>query len=123
MGKIEVSSEEFNRAMMKKHHSEMVSAIRDIHIPEPKDNSALISKLDKTISELTKKMESLKTPNIVLPKQENNQKEIVNLLKELIKETKNLKAEIKTEEEPKEWEFTVIRNNFGFIQSVKAKAK
>lgn len=119
MAKIELSKEDFNREMMKKHHGEMISAIRDIRIPEPKDNSFIISQLDKTLASLTKKLEVLQTPNITLPKQENNQKEVVNLLTDLIKEVKN----IKLEEKPKEWEFKINRNQYGFITSVTATNK
>ena len=120
---LEVSPEEFNRELMKKHHSDMVSAIKSIRIPEPQDNSKLISQLNTTINDLTKKLEVLKTPNIILPKQEINQKEFVTLLTSLTNEIKNIKTELTVIQKPKEWVFDVIRNSHGFIQSVEAKAK
>ena len=83
-----VNKEEFEKQKAKKHHAEMVAAIKAIKIPEPKDNSAVILKLEETISQLTDKLSTLEQPKITVQKTEINQSEVLSLLKQLIKETK-----------------------------------
>lgn len=119
MDKIKVKPEEFNRIVAERKHKEMLSAISNIKIPESKDNSELISKMEAAIKLLTAKLEVLQSPKVVVEKTEVNQKETVNLLKELIVEIKALK--VKEVKEKKEWTFDVIRDINGNIQSVKVK--
>lgn len=119
MDKIKVKPEEFNRIVAERKHKEMLSAISNIKIPESKDNSELIVKLEGAIKLLTGKLDVLQSPKITVEKTEINQKEVVNLLQDLIKEVKALKvAEVK---EKKDWTFDVIRDINGNIQSVKVK--
>ena len=42
----EIDKDEFEMLMMKKHHKEMVNAIKSIKIPEPKDETELIQRLN-----------------------------------------------------------------------------
>jgi len=77
--------------------------------------------LNSAVELLTKKLEVLQSPKITVQKTEINQKEVVNLLQELINEIKALKAQESKEEEKKQWTFDVIRDNNGYIQSVTAK--
>lgn len=107
--------DEFMMDMMETHHEEMVAAIKSIKIPEPKDNSEIIRKLNAAVEFLTKKLEVLQSPKIVVEKTEVNQKETVNLLKELIVEIKTLKPE------KKEYTFEIVRDDFGHIKSVNVK--
>lgn len=119
MDKIKVSPEEFNRIVAERKHKEIISAIVNNKPIEPKDNSELIVKLETAIKLLTGKLEVLQSPKVVVEKTEVNQKETVNLLKDLIIEIKALKvAEVK---EKKDWTFDVIRDINGNIQSVKVK--
>ena len=111
----EIDKDEFEMLMMKKHHKEMVNAIKSIKIPEPKDETELIQRLNSSVELLTKKLEVLQSPKIVVEKTEVNQKETVNLLKELIVEIKALKPE------KKEYTFEIVRDDFGHIKSVNVK--
>lgn len=111
----EIEKDEFEMIMMKKHHKEMVNAIKSIKIPEPKDETELIGRLNSAVELLTKKLEVLQSPKIVVEKTEVNQKETVNLLKELIVEIKALKPE------KKEYTFEIVRDDFGHIKSVNVK--
>jgi len=115
MDNIKVKPEEFNRIVLNKHHKEMLTAIKSIKIPEPKDESELIGRLNSAVELLTKKLEVLQSPKIVVEKTEVNQKETVNLLKELIVEIKALKPE------KKEYTFEIVRDDFGHIKSVNVK--
>lgn len=118
MDKIKVDKEEFARLKADKNHKEMLSVLKSIKLPEPKDDS----ELQGLIKLLTAKLEVLQSPKITVEKTEVNQKEVVNLLKELISEIKSLnKQEKKEEKEKKDYIFTVNRDNNGYIQSVTAK--
>lgn len=118
---MEVDDEVFKEKLMHKRHREIVDALKSIKVPEQKDNSELIVKFNSAIAELTDKLSKLESPKIVTEKTTINQTEVVNSLKELIKEMKSLKPLLTKEESPKEWVFTVNRNFGGFIQSVTAK--
>lgn len=121
----EIDNNEFMIEMMSAHHEEMVAAVRSIKIPEPKDNSEAISKLDGVLKLLTDKLDKIQPQKITVEKTEINQKEVVTLLKELILEVKALnKKEMKEsviKDEKKEYVFTIQRDNYGYIQSVKVK--
>mgnify|MGYP006344209833 CR=1 FL=1 len=112
-----IDKDEFELILMKNHHKEMINAVKGIKLPEAKDNSELINKLESAIKLLTVKLDTLQSPKITVEKTEINQKEVVNLLQDLIKEVKALKVtEVK---EKKDWTFNVIRDINGNIQSVK----
>lgn len=118
---MEVDDEVFERKLMDKRHKELVTSIKSIKFPEAKDNTELYTKINSAITELTTKLSKLESPKIVTEKTTINQTEVVNSLKELIKEMKSLKESLTKVEAPKEWVFTVNRNFGGFIQSVTAK--
>ncbi len=118
---MELDNEAFERKLMEKRHKELVATLKSIKIPEPKDDSELIKNVTKAISDLTIKLSKLESPKIVTEKTTINQTEVVNSLKELIKEMKLVKESLTKVESPKQWEFTVNRNFGGFIQSVTAK--
>lgn len=119
----EVSHEEYQIELMEKHHKEMVSAIRNIKFPEPKDESAILAKLNSSIELMVKKLEVLQSPKITVEKTEVNQKEVVDLLKNLIASVDKLsQQEVKeVKDEKKEFSFSIVRDDFGNIKSVKAK--
>lgn len=119
----EVSHEEYQIELMEKHHKEMVSAIRNIKFPEPKDESAILVKLNSSIELMVKKLEVLQSPKITVEKTEVNQKEVVDLLKNLIASVDKLsQQEVKeVKDEKKEFSFSIVRDDFGNIKSVKAK--
>jgi predicted nuclease with TOPRIM domain len=106
--------EDFMFDMMETHHEELVEAIKSIK-PKDSDNSEVFDKLNAAVEFLTKKLEVLQSPKIVVEKTEVNQKETVNLLKELIVEIKALKPE------KKEYTFEIVRDDFGHIKSVNVK--
>ena len=110
----EIEKDKFEMIMMKKHHKEMVNAIKSIKIPEPKDETELIGRLNSAVELLTKKLEVLQSPNITIEKTEINQKEVVNLLQELI-------TKIETFNVKKEFTFDVVRDDYGTIKQVKVK--
>ena len=118
---MEVDNETFEREVAAKRHKDLLSAVKSIKIPEAKDNSELLNKFNSVIADLTTKLSKLESPTIVTEKTTINQTEVVNSLKELIKEMKSLKESLTKVEAPKEWVFTVNRNFGGFIQSVTAK--
>ena len=113
-----ISKEEYEELMMEKTHEQLINvvkAIKSIKIPEPKDETELIERLNSSVELLTKKLEVLQSPKIVIEKTEVNQKETVNLLQELIVEIKALKPE------KKEYTFEIVRDDFGNIKSVNVK--
>ena len=110
----EIDKDEFELIMMNKHHKEMLTAIKSIKIPEPKDESELIGRLNSAVELLTKKLEVLQSPKITVQKTEINQKEVVNLLQELI-------TKIETFNVKKEYTFDVERDDYGTIKQVKVK--
>lgn len=126
MAKVIVDKEEFAKAKADKHHKEMmetmykvVDAVKSIKIPE--DNFKVLTSLETAITKLSTKIneKSLISSEKTEDKKEDKiQKEIVDLLVKLTNTVKELNKPIE-EKEPKEWEFKVIRNQHGFIQSVK----
>jgi len=110
----EIDKDEFELIMMNKHHKEMLTAIKSIKIPEPKDETELIGRLNSAVELLTKKLEVLQSPKITVQKTEINQKEVVNLLQELI-------TKIETFNVKKEYTFEIVRDDFGHIKSVNVK--
>jgi len=110
----EIDKDEFELIMMNKHHKEMLTAIKSIKIPEPKDETELIGRLNSAVELLTKKLEVLQSPKITVQKTEINQKEVVNLLQELI-------TKIETFNVKKEYTFDVERDDYGTIKQVKVK--
>jgi len=110
----EIDKDEFELIMMNKHHKEVLTAIKSIKIPEPKDESELIGRLNSAVELLTKKLEVLQSPKITVQKTEINQKEVVNLLQELI-------TKIETFNVKKEYTFEIVRDDFGHIKSVNVK--
>lgn len=130
MAKIEISKEEMNQQMMKKHHSEMVDAIKNIEVKENSESIKLLESLDKGIKELSIKITSIPQPKINIPKTEFDTKELVNLLSKMVvgldelkKSMIDSKKEEKKEEKKKEFDFVIERNMGGYIQSVKAIEK
>lgn len=117
----ELEELEFDRALAEKRHEELIGALRNIKFPEPKDHSKHFEGLEKVILNLADKIELIKQPKVVTEKTTINQTEVVNSLKEMIKEFKSLKEVLNKKETPKQMEFNVVRNNFGFIQSVIVK--
>jgi len=112
---------EFERELADKRHNEIVDVLKAIKIPEQKDSTKFIVNLEDAIRKLSDKVSKIEQPNIVTEKTTINQTEVVNSLNEMIKEFKSLKDSLTEKKSPKEWEFNVVRNNFGFIQSVTAK--
>jgi len=70
--------------------------------------------LNSAVELLTKKLEVLQSPKITVQKTEINQKEVVNLLQELI-------TKIETFNVKKEYTFEIVRDDFGHIKSVNVK--
>lgn len=112
---------EFERELAQKNHNELLDVLRKIKIPEPKDNSDIVRAFESNIKILADKIANIHPPKIVTEKTVINQTEVVNSLKEMIKEIKSLKESLSKKETPKQMEFNVVRNNFGFIQSVIVK--
>jgi len=128
-GKSKVDNGEFQRLLMKKHHAEMIDALKGIKFPQPKDNSALMQKIDTTLSILAAKLDVISSPKVSVEKTVVDQSAVINALKELITEVKSLKVQeakevvVEKKEEAKEkknYTFTINRDNNGFIQSVTA---
>lgn len=128
-GKSKVDNGEFQRLLMKKHHSEMIDVLKGIKFPELKDNSVLMQKIDTTLSVLAAKLDVISSPKVNIEKTVVDQKEVISVLKELITEVKALKLQeakevvVEKKEEAKEkknYTFTINRDNNGFIQSVTA---
>jgi len=127
--KSKVDNGEFQRLLMKKHHTEMIDALKGIKFPQPKDNSALMQKIDTTLSVLAAKLDVISSPKVNIEKTVVDQSAVINTLKELIIEVKALKSqevkEVMVEKkegvkEKKSYTFTINRDNNGFIQSVTA---
>jgi len=121
-----VSDAEFEKERAKKHHKEMLDAIKAIKIPQSRDIQPTIVRLDQSIATLTQKLAAMQQPKITVQKTEISQKEVVNSLNELITEIKELRGVIQddkrvVDERGKEWQFDVVRNQVGFIQSVTVK--
>lgn len=108
--------DEFIMEMLQKHNKDLIAAIKGIKLPPNKDNSDLIKRVESAVLELADKIKNQQPPKVVVEKTEINQKEVVSLLKDLIKEIKALNKEEKKEE--KSLTFDVVRNQMGFIQSV-----
>jgi len=127
--KSKVDNGEFQRLLMKKHHTEMIDALKGIKFPQPKDNSALMQKIDTTLSVLAAKLDVISSPKVNIEKTVVDQSAVINTLKELIIEVRALKSQevkevmVEKKEEAKEkknYTFTINRDNNGFIQSVTA---
>jgi len=132
-GKSKVDNGEFQRLLMKKHHAEMMDVIKGIKFPQPKDNSALMQKIDTALGVLIAKLEVISAPKVNVEKTVIDQREVIGALKDLITEVKALKLQeskeviedkkedkIEKKEEKKNYTFTINRDNNGFIQSVTA---
>ena len=85
----ELEELEFDRALAEKRHEELIGALRGIKFPESKDHSKHFESLEKVVAKLADKIELIKQPNIVTEKTTINQTEVVNSLKEMIKEIKS----------------------------------
>lgn len=112
-----VSDEEFNRLKADKMHKELISAVKSIKIPLNTDNTPQLNEIKDVLLALVNKMSNTEPMKVVLPKQENNQKEILDVLKEL----KGAIEKLNKEEKPKEWDFQVVRDLNNNIHSVKVK--
>lgn len=112
--------DEFMMDMMETHHEEMVAAIKSIKIPEPKDNSDVVNRLNHLCDTLCKKLDNLPQPKVTVEKTEVNQGEVIGLLKNLISEIKTLNKEEKKEEK-RNYTFDVIRDDYGNIKSVNVR--
>ena len=92
-GKSKVDNGEFQRLLMKKHHAEMMDVIKGIKFPQPKDNSALMQKIDTALGVLIAKLEVISAPKVNVEKTVIDQREVIGALKDLITEVKALKLQ------------------------------
>ena len=129
---LEIEDEKFEQLLADKQHKQLMGALHTLVYKLSKDAEG-DKKSDENISQLSKNLvlflgkfeawqnrpeKELPTPQVTV---NQNQEEVVRLLKLVIDELKNNKPV--EEVESKEWEFKVIRGYGGNIEKVNAIKK
>jgi len=120
----QVEDVDFDRLIADKQHAEFMRAMKNLMVTLDKLNQApqLERSLTQIVDRLSNLSLSVKSPDVTV---QTNQKEVIDAIQKM---TTELSKSIQTLVEPKEekqdsWQFTVNRNQHGFIQSVTANKK
>lgn len=128
----EIDNEEIDSLIeAQERHEEMLSVLRviakNVQQKDDKDLLDLLKKNENALGEFLNKLVELREIKIPETKVNINQEVVVKSINSMAKELNqnfiDLKQAISKNERPKEWEFTVTRNSYGEISSVKANAK
>lgn len=113
---------EFDRLVSDKRHKEIIGALKTLisEFQKPQDNSvkeAIHNQL-KVLESLVKVLTSTPPPAPPVVNVHSDPSELVNAIKNL-----PIPSSAAPAEHHKEWEFNVLRNRGGLIESITAKAK
>ena len=128
---LEVEDEEFERALQKKRHGELITAINKIAdkpISFVNDNKELAAAFEKFYQSFLDGMKVLQNNSKVVPvAKDNSHKELLDLIRESTSEIVKCMSEMGSkevkEERPKNWKFIPSYHDDGRIKDVIAKAE
>lgn len=116
-----VDSSTFSKELAKKRHAELLEAFRGIKLPETKDYSDMLKRLENAISGLGDLIKAIPAPNVNVQKTDFDNSAVVKAIESLSAEMCNLHETLLKSPAKKEYNFEIIRNLNGFIQSVNVK--
>jgi DNA-binding Lrp family transcriptional regulator len=128
---MELKDWEFEKLLLEEQHKKMLAAIKEVakvldkHEKSSADVARLITSNEKLMESFLNKLKEITTPNVALnPNINVNQDAVVAEIGKMTKELcEKLDKPVSAEPTVKEWQFTVVRNQGGTIQSITAKQK